>query len=326
MWPSLVQSATTSARKSRARELLDWARAEEAEDGLRALVSHGEEEGDADEETTKTKSRMQREMEELERWLEEEDAGRRKMDDAAAWGAPTPGDAWADVPTPTVRTPGAGGEVTFGFEDDFAEFVGAPIEVSYDHQPRHDTVAVDVAGGDHGGLSAQHTGASYRTLASGSEFGGSDVFGEETENDPDLPSRAEIEETSRRIFGGSLDVPSITTSRSPGKTKEGVSLPGSSSSVLAGGEVQHTGTEEHEHEDVAYRPLDDDSFDADDDDDYELGAFDLSRVLGALQGMKEEIAGMQDEDERRRAAARVALGLVYGLQKEDERVRDGGAH
>ena len=68
---------------------------------------------------------------------------------------------------------------------------------------------------------------------------------------------------------------------------------------------------------------------ADGDEDGEdggLGAFDLSRVLGALQGMKDEIAGMTDEGARRKAAARVALGLVYGLRREDEREREcGGA-
>ena len=56
----------------------------------------------------------------------------------------------------------------------------------------------------------------------------------------------------------------------------------------------------------------DDTFESDDADG-SFAAFDLSRVFSALQGMKDEIAGMEDEDERRRAAARVALGLVYGL-------------
>jgi hypothetical protein len=41
--------------------------------------------------------------------------------------------------------------------------------------------------------------------------------------------------------------------------------------------------------------------------------FDLSRVLVALDAMKDEIAGMADEGEKRKAAAQVALGLVYGL-------------
>ena len=56
--------------------------------------------------------------------------------------------------------------------------------------------------------------------------------------------------------------------------------------------------------------------DEDDPDDYEMAPFDLSRVMSALQGMKEEIAGMENEDERRKAAAKVALGLVYGLEAE----------
>lgn len=44
-----------------------------------------------------------------------------------------------------------------------------------------------------------------------------------------------------------------------------------------------------------------------------LGTFDLSLVFSALQAMKEEISGIEDEDERRKAAARAALGLVEGL-------------
>ena len=68
--------------------------------------------------------------------------------------------------------------------------------------------------------------------------------------------------------------------------------------------------------------------DEDDPDDYEMAPFDLSRVMSALQGMKEEIAGMENEDERRKAAAKVALGLVYGLEAErgelnEERRGDG---
>jgi hypothetical protein len=48
----------------------------------------------------------------------------------------------------------------------------------------------------------------------------------------------------------------------------------------------------------------------------EVASFDLSRIVSTLEGMKAEIAGMSDEGERRRAAARVALGLVYGLERE----------
>lgn len=54
-----------------------------------------------------------------------------------------------------------------------------------------------------------------------------------------------------------------------------------------------------------------------DEDENDLGSFDLSRVLAGLDAMKAEISTMTSEDERRKAAARVALGLVYGLGEED---------
>ena len=44
-----------------------------------------------------------------------------------------------------------------------------------------------------------------------------------------------------------------------------------------------------------------------------LGAFDLNQVLSTLQAMKEEVSLIDDIDERRRAAATAALGLVSGL-------------
>jgi hypothetical protein len=37
-------------------------------------------------------------------------------------------------------------------------------------------------------------------------------------------------------------------------------------------------------------------------------------VFGVLQEYKTEMAGMEDEEEKRKTAARVALGLVYGLE------------
>jgi hypothetical protein len=42
-------------------------------------------------------------------------------------------------------------------------------------------------------------------------------------------------------------------------------------------------------------------------------AFDMSRVVNELNEMKAEIAGMEDDGERRKAAARVALGLAHGI-------------
>lgn len=304
MWPSLVQSEGNRNRRSRARDLLDWAREEEEDDGLRALVSQGDGERELedqlfDEAHSTKKSRMQREMEELEKWLEEDDhnSSAHHLRDHQAWihpdieGIP---DSWAGVPTPTLRTPG-NGDPEVGFEDDFTEFVGAPVDVVYPHQER---------------LRPHHTGTSYQSLTSMEGLG---TGGDDCDNDPDLPSQAEIEATSRKIFGNSvLDPPNPSHHLHPSGSSatqshvssSHLSVPGPSPALLMTPDSPFSSFG-HDNEDV--------------DDGFELGAFDLSRVLSALQGMKEEIAGMSDEGARRKAAARVALGLVYGLQKEDER-------
>jgi len=68
---------------------------------------------------------------------------------------------------------------------------------------------------------------------------------------------------------------------------------------------------------VAGTPLvDDDSSSMADDSEVDSGVapFDLSQVMNVLQQFKSDISGMEKEDERRKAAARVALGLVYGLE------------
>ena len=54
------------------------------------------------------------------------------------------------------------------------------------------------------------------------------------------------------------------------------------------------------------------------EDDFDLAPFDISQVMSALQGMKAEISHMDNEEERRKAAARIALGLVYGLEKDSK--------
>lgn len=47
------------------------------------------------------------------------------------------------------------------------------------------------------------------------------------------------------------------------------------------------------------------------------GGFDLSSVLGTLETMREEISTITDLEERRTAAARVALSLAMGLGLDD---------
>ncbi|TCD66606.1 hypothetical protein EIP91_001115 [Steccherinum ochraceum] len=312
MWPTLVQAGPSRSRKSRAMELLDWAREEEEDDGLKALVSppynpddHVEESSSQTRTTQEPhhkKSRMQREMDELQKWLEEEDHAlthRHKQDDHEAW---THAD-WTDMPTtPTINAPF--GAEDLGFEDDFTDFVGAPVEVHYGGTgaPKAER------------LIPMRTGASYQSLASFDDhsFSASHTSVADTEDDDELPSRNEIEETSRRIFG---HIPSpLSTLQVPPQPRSSRNLDSPANFPTS---LPSPASQPHDI------PFDtpDSSFapDDDDDDEYEMGAFDLSRVLSALQGMKEEISSMGDEDERRKAAARVALGLVYGLQKEEER-------
>ena len=54
----------------------------------------------------------------------------------------------------------------------------------------------------------------------------------------------------------------------------------------------------------------------DEDEKNPLGdvEFDLSRIMGSLQGLKEEISGIENEEAKRKMAARVAMGLLYGLE------------
>ena len=48
-------------------------------------------------------------------------------------------------------------------------------------------------------------------------------------------------------------------------------------------------------------------------EDSDIPPFDLTRVFHSLQAVRGEIAGMDDEEEKRRMAAKVALGFVYGM-------------
>lgn len=309
MWPSLVQSDATRSRKSRARELLDWAREEEEDDGLKALVSPQHDHDDhaqgpsshiIDQISSQKKSRMQREMDELQKWLEEEEHG------TSSRKAEADNEAWMhsdliDMPTtPTIRT--SYGQEDFGFEDDFTDFVGAPLDVQYGGAPRANP------------LIPTHTGASYQSLGSFDEhsFSIPHTSALDTgDDDVGLPSQAEIEETSRRIFGLSPTSAMLHVPPHPHSSRNLDSPAIFSTSLASPSSRPH---------DIPF-DTPDSSFapDDEDDEDFEMGAFDLSRVLSALQGMREEISGMEDESERRKAAARVALGLVYGLQKEEER-------
>ncbi|KAI0771221.1 hypothetical protein BD413DRAFT_65435 [Trametes elegans] len=373
MWPSLVQSQATRQRKSRARELLGWAIEEEADDGLRALIADPPASSSTDPAPAASaaanarKSRMQREMEELERWLEDEEAGsglqysRGRADgktpevadaelasdqEAQAWvnNAPVSSvEGWEDMMTPpAIRTPRADDDepansfaAEHGFEDDFADFVSATPDAHL--HPRHREDRLLEVNYDVGRLTPMHTGASYRSLASISDFSGNEsvyverdemqgggygALGDDTEDDPDLPSRAEILETSRRLFGAAafspVPEPGPSLAEHPLSPQSASSAREDSTGAPSSSQPPPPLAEADSSADL--------SLASEEGDDHSFAPFDLSRVFSALQGMKAEIAGMEDEDERRRAAARVALGLVYGLgANTDGSERDASA-
>lgn len=293
MWPSLVQSARTTQRKSRGGALLDWAAIEDAGGGdaplLKQLSASQAEE----------QQRMQKEMDALENWLQE------GLDQTQGRAAPVKHDR--NDPWSTALSHSAAQDEdfdhddgsAFGFEDDFDEFVGAPMDVTYGPERR---TASSSSSAPPRGFTTDFVPFSSTVEK--------DVLGGFDDNDPDLPSHVEIEEMSKRLFGSASLAPPSTAHtwhrlHSP--------LHGGSADLPDSGIGGESGFSQSGADGLA------------DDDDFEFGAFDLSKVLGALQGAKEEIAGMEDEDERRRAAARVALGLVYGLRKEEEREREAEA-
>ena len=272
--------------------------------------------------------RLQRELEELERWLDEDTLS----SDAHARPVDGEDDAipWSTVVTPGTLSPSSSGffessrptTPKAGFDDDFASFVSASSASStaiprasseslssprsfpltstsfsstftfnpassgrstpaFDHHASFDTTRLA-------------PGESYKSL--GSDIGDPDkesvslerLSDSSDEAGQDMPSRVEIAETSRKIFGTMPLLLSPTEERGDGALYAMSALGGTPSQGYPGEE------------------LDVEMADAD------LERFDLQGVLGALQGLKEEIAGMPDK-EKRKAAARVALGLAYGL-------------
>ena len=112
---------------------------------------------------------------------------------------------------------------------------------------------------------------------------GEDIF--------ELPSEVDIKDTAARIFGPPGSSSDVATS-----SQLSSSLPATSQSSVPDSSFLDTMK----------------SFDT--ELDMDAAPFDLSRVLSALEGMKEEVALISDKAEREKAAARVALALVYGLE------------
>ncbi|KAJ3881758.1 hypothetical protein F5051DRAFT_396410 [Lentinula edodes] len=351
MWPSMQTSTKRqkrSQRKDDDNNALDWAQNsfDEIDDPDLDVID------DAHFVTAQTpvsrmaqQVRMRNEMEELRRWLEEDE--RDSRNDESEDGGDSRNDPWGRAVSSTTSqsammtlspTSEEGG-LSYPeplkedkFDDDFTVFVSAPAQDSVPN-PSHPASASpskshqdfisegsfpsfasfgdssftaaypfdDESSGLYGDTSFdslappdQHSGIMYHSLGSASDLG--DLPNEEAfpahssphmqadndlkeadDSDDGLPTQSEIRASAHRIFG-TLSSPSS-----------------SSAKRLEADAAEETNAKFDEF-----------------DDDMD---FDLTHMVSAIQGMKAEISGMENEDDRRKAAARVALGLVYGLDR-----------
>lgn len=322
MWPSMQASLRKQKRSLRNAQTQP---SESKDDGLLDWAHNSLDQSDIDLDSSVVmqtpasrivqETRMRKEMEELRQWLEEEHHDLHKDDDDA-WG-PTLSHAGMSL-SPTSEEGELSSVQKDGFDDDFTVFISAPPEdtVTFRYPPAIgatpdfsegefptfasfgddsfaasfiDSESVDVETSfDSLAPSTRFSSVMYHSLGSASELGDGYEEGEappappnrdrdvsEVDSDEDLPTESEIRASAQKIFGPLLPP----------------------SSPLSNTKIQ-----EEKHNGNVLGGLSNDDMD-----------FDLTHMVSAIQGMKVEISGMESEDERRKAAARVALGLVYGL-------------
>lgn len=226
-----------------------------------------------------------------------------------------------------------------GFDDNFTVFVSAPA-TEYNNQESHDDDSDDEYRDRMGRLVPPHSGENYRSLGSVSDFGDSDRGRGDEElseriNNPEKGELSKIVDVASGENDTELnsDATALQASKVDSKGSKGVLSQSDADKLEYDSDLDAYMPSQNEIQEVAARlfgggtgattaigsqipPKADLDSDSDTDADYDMAPFDLPAVVGALQQMKAEIAGMTDEDERRRAAARVALGLVYGLEAE----------
>lgn len=234
-------------------------------------------------------SKLKSEITELAKWLEEGDAedpwqstqfssSPAGVDAKQAWGEDS------KTPLPLASSQNA-------FDDDFSMFVTAPPSAasttlsSANGDESFDHASFDVSFNSDrlGATSSSQEQIMYHSLGSHSDIG-------DVAELPDGHERLDSEDEQDDADA----LPSKDEIRE-------------SAQRIFGAGLQPTSAP------VAGRTGDND----DDEVEFDLAPFDLGQVMNALQGMKAEIAGMDDENERRKAAARIALGLVYGLDSND---------
>lgn len=176
------------------------------------------------------------------------------------------------------------GKFSIGFEDDFTVFVSAPAVNEAETTPdamsyhkQHETFESPMSSAiPSSTLEPGSARMRYHSLGSVSDFGGSD-FGDEEPLYESLDDQMDD------------DLPTKDEIREMSAKIFGT-VQGEPATVT-GGNIEVGSCEDSDRE----------------------PPFDLSQVMSALEQFKSDISGMDDEEERRKTAAKVALGLLYGL-------------
>ncbi len=282
MWPSMQTSVATSKKSSRPNQrgaaFLEWAQS-----------SFDTTELSPDEADftvpalapLRTPDKVHTEMEELARWLEDgEKEDPWKTSDMSFSPTDLETEGWGDHVSPADDK-----TVVSGFDDDFSVFVSAPpaeAKHASEDQSLPDEPSFDEVPFD----------VSFGSDRLGPADG--DIMYHS------LGSHSDLGDTSQDVPYDSLDDNDIDTDGDedmPSKSE----IRESAQRIFGSQKAEGLPAEKEV-----------------DAEDFDLAPFDIGQVMSALQGMKAEIAGMDDEAERRKAAARIALGLVYGLEQDSK--------
>lgn len=210
----------------------------------------------------------------FERWLESTQDNQSRETDISTNTKTLSTDFPVPVPASSQVNPSITLNTSLKFDDDFGPFQSIPSQSASPSSPLH------------------------RPILNQTSNATAKDEGKEEVEDIDLPTRAEIIETSRLLF------PHLTSSR--------LSQPSTSSdppntSLPATNEASQTSPSPN----TASAPPKETETETDSAGPEHL---DLTSIFSSLQSMKSEIASMPNADDRRKAAARVALGLVWALE------------